>query len=163
MTRDAPTAAGGCLTDHTIIPALPMPYNGGRVVIASRASPDEGRDAYAKWHLRSSASSDENTQGVDTERPLRRQRLDAGKYPLPRKAESEVQPCSNSFHWNDCCTQSTHQLPSLDEYYIASAAKRSKPSSTLDRRTPQREQVIRDPTRPPGDWPSIQSSTLYRM
>ena len=48
MTRDAPTAAGGCLTDHTIIPALPMPYNGGRVAIASRASPDEGRDAYAK-------------------------------------------------------------------------------------------------------------------
>jgi hypothetical protein len=29
-------------------PALPMPYNGGRVVIASRASPDEGHDAYAK-------------------------------------------------------------------------------------------------------------------
>jgi hypothetical protein len=44
----AHTAAGGCLTDRTIMPALPMPYNGGRVVIASRASPDEGRDAYAK-------------------------------------------------------------------------------------------------------------------
>jgi hypothetical protein len=48
MTRDAPTAAGGCFTDHTTMPALPMPYNGGRVVIASRASPDEGRGAYAK-------------------------------------------------------------------------------------------------------------------
>jgi hypothetical protein len=49
MTRDASTAAGGCLTDRTIMPALPMPYNGGRVVFASRASsPDEGRDAYAK-------------------------------------------------------------------------------------------------------------------
>jgi hypothetical protein len=48
MTRDAPTAAGGCPTDHMIMPALPMPYNGGRVVIASRASPDEGRDAYLR-------------------------------------------------------------------------------------------------------------------
>jgi hypothetical protein len=44
----AHTAAGGCLTDRTIMPALPMPYTGGKVVIASRASPDEGRDAYAK-------------------------------------------------------------------------------------------------------------------
>jgi hypothetical protein len=92
-----------------------------------------------------------NTQGgVDTERPLRRQRLDAGKYPLPRRAESEVQPCASSFHWNDYCTQSiAHQnlLPSLEEYCIASAAKRSKPSSALGRRTPQSEQVIRDPTR----------------
>jgi hypothetical protein len=50
MTRGASTAAGGaCLTDRTIMPALPMPYNGGRVVFASRASsPDEGRDAHAK-------------------------------------------------------------------------------------------------------------------
>ena len=161
MTREAsvPTAASGCFTDCTIIPALQMPYTGGRVVFASRASPDEGRDAYAKWHLRSSASSDESTQGVDTERPLRRQRLDAGKYPLPRKAESEVQPCSNSFHWNGCYRQSTHQLPSSDEYYIASATKWSKPSSALDRCTPS-EQVIRDPS---GVITSINSGTLYRM
>jgi hypothetical protein len=50
MTREAgvPTAASGCFTDCTIIPALQMPYTGGRVVFASRASPDEGRDAYAK-------------------------------------------------------------------------------------------------------------------
>jgi hypothetical protein len=49
MTRGASTAAGGCLTDRTIMPALPMPYNGGRVVFASRASsPDEGRGAHAK-------------------------------------------------------------------------------------------------------------------
>jgi hypothetical protein len=49
MTRDASTAAGGCLTDRTFMPALPMPYNGGRAVFASRASsPDEGRDAHAK-------------------------------------------------------------------------------------------------------------------
>jgi hypothetical protein len=60
MTRTVrPTAAGGCLTDRTITPALPMPYTGGRVDSASRtSSPDEGRDAYAKWHLRSSASND---------------------------------------------------------------------------------------------------------
>jgi hypothetical protein len=45
----AATAVGGCLTDCAISPALPMPYNGGRVVFASRASfPDEGRGAYAK-------------------------------------------------------------------------------------------------------------------
>jgi hypothetical protein len=49
MTRDASTAAGGCLTDRTIMPALPMPYNGDRVVFASRASSlDEGRGAHAK-------------------------------------------------------------------------------------------------------------------
>jgi hypothetical protein len=51
MTREAsvPTAASGCHTDCTIIPALQMPYTGGRAVFASRASsPDEGRDAYAK-------------------------------------------------------------------------------------------------------------------
>jgi hypothetical protein len=49
MTRDALTAAGGCLTDRTIMPALSMPYNGGRVDSASRTfSPDEGRGAYAK-------------------------------------------------------------------------------------------------------------------
>jgi hypothetical protein len=40
-----------------------MPYNGGRVDSALRTfSPDEGRDAYAKWHLRSSASSDGRCQ-----------------------------------------------------------------------------------------------------
>jgi hypothetical protein len=45
----AHTAAGGCLTDRTITPALPMPYTGGRVDSASRtSSPDEGRGAYAK-------------------------------------------------------------------------------------------------------------------
>jgi hypothetical protein len=60
------------------------------------------------------------------ERPLRRERLDTGKGPLPHKAESEVQPCANSFHWNDCFIQ---------EYYIASAA-RSKSSPALDLRTP---------------------------
>jgi hypothetical protein len=52
MTRDASahTAAGGCLTDRTIMPALPMPYNGGRIGSASPRtfSPDEGRGAYAK-------------------------------------------------------------------------------------------------------------------
>jgi hypothetical protein len=50
-------------------------------------------------------------------------------------AESEVQPCTNSFHWSDCdCrTQLIHQLPSLGEYYIASVAKRSKPSSVSTR------------------------------
>jgi hypothetical protein len=53
------------------------------------------------------------------------------------KAESEVQPCTNSFHWNGCCKQLIHQLPSLEEYYIASVTKRSKPSSALDLRTPQ--------------------------
>jgi hypothetical protein len=49
MTRDAPTAAGGCFTGRTSMPALPMPYNGGRVDSASRTfSPDEDRGAYAK-------------------------------------------------------------------------------------------------------------------
>jgi hypothetical protein len=51
MTRDAsaPTAAGGCPADRKIMPALSMPYNGGRVDSALRTfSPDEGRDAYAK-------------------------------------------------------------------------------------------------------------------
>jgi hypothetical protein len=45
-----PAAVGGCLTDWAISPALPMPYNGGRVAHASLACslPDEGRGAYAK-------------------------------------------------------------------------------------------------------------------
>jgi hypothetical protein len=136
----AHTAAGGCLTDRTVMPALPMPYNGGRVDSASRTfSPDEGRGAYAKWHLRSSAAEQRwNTQGVDTERPLRRQRLDAGKYPLPRtRLEARFNHVSivftgmtaahsqftNFLHWKGIASQAQ---PSA-----------SKPSSTLDRRTPQ--------------------------
>ena len=140
MTREAstPTAASGCHTDCTIIPALQMPYTGGRVVFASRASsPDEGRGAYAKWHLRSSASSDGirkelTRKGRSGDRDWTRENI-----LCHAKAESEVQPCSHSLHWNDCYTQLIHQLPSLEKYYIASAAKQLKPSSALDRRTPQ--------------------------
>jgi hypothetical protein len=147
MTRAArPTAAGGCLTDRTITPALPMPYTGGRVGSASRtSSPDEGRDArHAKWHLRSSVSSDgirkEMTRkGRSGDRDWTRGNI----FCHARLKARFNHVCTNSFHWNDCYTQLIHQLP--DEHYIASAAKRSKPSPALDRRTPQ--QVIRDPTR----------------
>jgi hypothetical protein len=61
MTRDAPTAAGGCLTDRTTIPALPMPYAQRRqsLFCVTHVLPGRGgRDAFAKWHLRSSSSSD---------------------------------------------------------------------------------------------------------
>jgi hypothetical protein len=80
----AHTAAGGCLTDRTTMPALTMPYNGGRVDSAPRTfSPDEGLREMAPAKL---SEQRWNSQGVDTERPLRRQRLDAGKYPLLRTA-----------------------------------------------------------------------------
>jgi hypothetical protein len=39
MTRDAsaPTAAGGCLADRTIMPALPMPYTTAAELILRHA------------------------------------------------------------------------------------------------------------------------------
>jgi hypothetical protein len=57
-----------------------MPYNGSRVDSASRAfSPDEGRGAYAKWHLRSSASRKYNeTFGQQTTQA-------SGKFPRERQ------------------------------------------------------------------------------
>jgi hypothetical protein len=64
-----------------------MPYI-GRVDSASRAfSPDEGRDAYAKWHLRSSASSSKynETFGQQTTQAsgkLPRERQQLGIAPL---------------------------------------------------------------------------------
>jgi hypothetical protein len=53
-----PTALGDCLTDCAVSLAPPMPYNGGRVVHALRASlAGDGRGAYVKWRSRSSAST----------------------------------------------------------------------------------------------------------
>jgi hypothetical protein len=53
-----PTAVGDCLTDWAFSSAPSMPYNGGRVVHALRVSlADDGRGAYVKWRLRSSAST----------------------------------------------------------------------------------------------------------
>jgi hypothetical protein len=47
-----PTAVGGCLTDSTPNLALPMPYNGGRAALASRAPLPDGRRS---WRLREMA------------------------------------------------------------------------------------------------------------
>jgi hypothetical protein len=136
----AHTPAGGCLTDRTIIPTLPMPYTGGRVDSASRtSSPDEGCGAYAKWHLRSSASSDGirkelTRKGRSGDRDWTRgnilchARLKARFNHVPivftgmTAAHSQF---TNFLHWK------------LEGHCVASAAKRSKSSSTLDRRTPQ--------------------------
>jgi hypothetical protein len=150
MAREAsaPTAASGCHTDCTIIPALQMPYTGGRVVFASRASSpaEEGRGAYAKWPLRSSASSDEIRKELTRKGRSGDRDWTRGNILCQRKAESEVQPCSNSFHWNGCCTQPTH-LPSLDEYYLHRKRNQTVQATLSPGPTHPSEQVIRDPTR----------------
>jgi hypothetical protein len=97
-----PDTVDGRLTDCTISPALSMPYNGGRVIFASRASlSDGGRGTYAKWYMRSPASSD----GIHKELTRKGRSGDSdwtrGKALCHNKAESEVasqvQLCANSF------------------------------------------------------------------
>jgi hypothetical protein len=105
------------------------------------------RGAYAKWHLRSSASSDGLHKELTRKRPLRRQRLDTGKYPLPHKAESEVQPCTNSFHWNDGCTQLIHQPTSFIRRVLHRKRSQAVQAKLSPGPTHPPEQVIRDPTR----------------
>jgi hypothetical protein len=140
MTRDAsaPTAAGGCLTDRTIMPALSMPHNGGRVDSASRTfSPDEGRDAYAKWHLRSSASSDGIRKVMTRKGRFRDRDWTRGNILCHAGLKARFNHVPIVFTGMAATHNEVTKIPSLEEQYIASAARRSKPSSTLDRRTPQ--------------------------
>ena len=159
----AHTAVGGCLTDRTIMPALPMPYNGGRVDSASRTfSPDEGRGAYAKWHLRSSASSDGirkelTRKGRSGDRDWTRENI-----LCHARLEARFNHVSIVFTGMAAAQQSIHQLSSLEEYCIASAAKRSKPKAQPWTDAPLRASNKRSHqvTLRSYDWPS---STLYRM
>jgi hypothetical protein len=98
-----PTAVGGCLTDCTISPALPMPYNGGRVLFAPHASLPPGRRSWRLREMIPAKPSEQrwNTQGVHTERPLRRYRLEIGhgeRSPATTRLKARfIQPCASSF------------------------------------------------------------------